>query len=166
MWKITHAQEQNNHFLIQIEYNFANSENTHQLEITAKNPILAHSIFANNAITFIQSSLDELYCELQKIRPNYFDNSSKPYVGEPYNQMWTIAYWSFLQLREKLSNTLDPIAYIKVLNLFNFNPLIPVFLQLNHEVIKSFVLDIKKTAELVLKSINKIQNNGTPALAN
>lgn len=121
----------------------------------------ARKEFIKTAFQYLQFQLDDLYVEVQNLRPYYFNNASIPYCGN--DNVWPKSYWDFLTLRKELEKAKSMISLFcyKILNI-NLNGLIPVLHFENREQIRELVKSINKLASEIINTLKKISNETDP----
>lgn len=117
--------------------------------------------YVEAAFLFLQFQLDELFIEVQRLKPYYFNNASVPYCGN--DVVWPKSFWDFLTLKKELgpAKTMILLFCYKILNI-NLNGLIPVLHFENREQIQELVKSINKLAGEIIQTLKKLSYETDP----
>ncbi len=157
MFKIQGTKEDSNGVSFFLDYTIKGEIKS--IEVTAASAKTANIRYCQLAFDFLQFSIDELYCEIQKIRPHYFNSALVPYIND---LNWCCVYWNLLTMRESIALMKDsPKRYATRVAVTDLTALIPLFQFENRETISSLVNDIKQVSIKMTEFIKKIESYET-----
>lgn len=167
MFKISHYEEREGKFFIEIQCQFIEKE-TLTFSSLCDTKTDARRFFSYVATEFLQGQIGEFTQIVLFIKPYYFDKNATPYMSLAHG--WREAYWKFTYGLLPILSELywQPGAYAeKVLkNKIFFEALVPTMVELGKVEMNFIKQDIFKCAEKITETLQLMKNDDLKQLLN